>query len=140
MKAVVFDASYSASWFISDERSPEAERVFERVLRGRLTGWVPGLWFYEIANALVQACNRKRLSGNGVEDAWGVMLALPLEVDQAEVAAMRRVSRLARQFELSAYDAAYLELADRLQVPLLTNDRELMNACRAQHVATHPDL
>ena len=136
MKTAVVDASFSASWFLKDEHSPHAEEILERFLKGSLVLWVPSLWFYEITNLLVTACNRFRIHPSAVEESFDLMDALPLKTDTPDIVAARRSLRLAQHSDLSAYDAAYLELANRLQIPLLTFDKKLVRACQSHHLET----
>src|SRR5205807_1499618 len=90
---------------------------------------VPGLWPYEIANALLVAERRRRSTGDDTA-AWLRFLGqLPIIVDSEPVSRVCDVLLgTARSQRLSAYDAAYLELALRLHLPLATLDRRLQAA------------
>lgn len=136
MKIAVVDASFSASWFLKDEHSSQAEGVLELLLKKTIKLWIPSLWFYEITNLLISAHGRSRISNDLLEESLDLINALPFETDEPHPLVSRRICQLARQSNLSAYDAAYLELADRLQVPLLTFDRKLIAACKIRHLKT----
>lgn len=129
MKQVVADASFCGAWVLDDEVSGEADRLLARIARGAAQLVVPALWHYEMLNFLKSALRRKRLAE---EDAWSSAEALervPMAGEDLPGApARRRIFHLAIQFNLSPYDAAYLELADRLKVPLHTADAKLKAA------------
>lgn len=130
------DASFSGAWFLKDESSSQAETALELFLKASLVLWVPSLWFYETANLLINAHARSRIQESVLEEALDLMNILELKTDEPDVIGCRRICQFARQFNLSAYDAAYLELSDRLQLPLLTFDQKLTKACQARHLKT----
>ncbi len=131
------DASVSGAWLLPDERSEEAERILERLLAAEVELAVPALWIYELTNLLLSAQRRGRINEEGVEAAHRVLDLLPRRTFDHETAlARQRATRLALRFDLSAYDAAYLELADRLQCPLETYDGRLAGAARAMGIAS----
>lgn len=136
MKTVVADASLSAAWFLKDECSAEAEKVLETLLAGKLIIWIPSLWFYEMSNLLLNAQRAHRMEASGVETALGLFDSLPLKQDSPDALGCRRIYRFASELHLSAYDATYLELADRLQIPLLSFDRKLVAACHSRGLKT----
>jgi predicted nucleic acid-binding protein len=128
---LVVDASVSAAWFLPDE----ATAYTESVLRATATHevWVPSLWVLEIANLLATAQRRRR-----IDDAKRVELAsaaagLRVRVDR-ETVSIRDIGDLAARHALTAYDAAYLELALRRKLPLATIDAALMKAMKAADV------
>lgn len=92
---------------------------------------VPALWHLEVANVLLAAERDARV---GEADALGFMArlgALPIHTDQAAPAAVRgQTFLLAREHALSAYDAAYMELAIRESLPLATLDSDLRKAAK----------
>jgi len=91
--------------------------------------WVPSLWWHEIGNVLVSARRRERISDN---DASGLMQLygdISIKTDTASGSGfMERVHHLSIIYNLSAYDAAYLELAERKQAGLATLDEKLLQA------------
>lgn len=131
MKRIVADASFCGAWVLPDENSSRAGKVLAALLRGELELWTPALWTYELANLLRSAHRRKRIE----EETIFAGLALLAKVrarhfDVPERLSVERMTRLALQFDLSAYDAAYLELADRLRAPLHTADGRLADAAK----------
>ena len=131
MKQVVADASYCAAWILSDESSVPAERLLTQAMLGAIELVVPALWHYEMLNLLRSAVRRKRLSADDMDLAVEALECVPMKLeDLPGPPARRRILHLAMQFELSAYDAAYLELADRFKIALRTNDAKLKAAAK----------
>lgn len=136
MNGWVLDASLALSLGLPDESSARAER-FLRELAPRTPLWVPSLWWYEIANALLAAERRKRLSEAAGLGLLELYRSLPLETDAAEGPdVLWRLRALGREHGLSAYDAAYLELAARRQSGLASLDKALVSAARKAGVRT----
>lgn len=125
MSCWVVDASVALAWALPDERSPVADAFWEAVV-GRAELWVPALWWYEVGNALVTARRRSRLAEADVARLVELYSSLPLEVDATGLpAALHRCTVLAWETGVSAYDAAYLELAGRRGAGLATLDGRL---------------
>jgi predicted nucleic acid-binding protein len=137
MMRVVADASFCGAWFLEDESSVVAEELLASVETGLFELIIPALWHYEILNLLRSALRRKRLTRKSVLCAAELLGRIPIRnVDLPDAVAQRRTLELAIQHNLSAYDAAYLELALRFQATLRTNDAELMAAARAEGLTT----
>jgi predicted nucleic acid-binding protein len=129
----VLDCSVAMSWAFADEQSPQTDRLLDRVRDyGAI---VPELWCLEVANAFVQAEIRKRISPPTTAQTIRRLQILPIEVDNgATERAFHAILDIARSERLTAYDAAYLELAARRAIPLATKDRDLAKACRRRGV------
>ena len=131
MKKVVADASFCGAWILPDESSGAAERLLTRAISGAIELVVPALWHYEMLNLLRSAVRRKRLATAEMDLAVEALERVPMTLEDLPGApARRRILHLAMQFELSAYDAAYLELADRFKITLQTNDTKLKAAAK----------
>jgi len=124
---LVLDASVAVAWAFEDETTPYTEAVLEFLIRGRAV--VPSIWLLEVSNALVVAERRNRLKEADTTRFLLALSQLPIAVE-AESAAQVFGStiQLARRYGLSVYDAAYLDLAVRLGVPLATQDGDLRQA------------
>lgn len=123
----VLDVSATLSWLFDDERDAQASRMLHTIVAdGAL---VPALWQWELRNALLLAERRKRITSNDVTALLGDVAALPISVDRRD-AALRDASDLtfARRYDLTAYDAAYLELSARTGFALMTRDKALRSA------------
>ena len=134
----VIDSSIALAWALPDETSGEAERFLKRISTGDLF-WVPALWWYEIANALLTAQRRKRLTEAARVRLMELYRRLPVRTDPAlDSDAIVRFHTLALEHNLSAYDAAYLDLAQRRGLRLATVDRVLRLAARKAGVRAAP--
>jgi predicted nucleic acid-binding protein len=128
----VIDASVTLPWFLQDERTSFTEAVFAAL--GKEEYWVPVIWRLEFANALLAAQRKRRIDRQTRLEALELAAALALRVDAAPVD-MKAISALAERHALSAYDASYLELAQRASYSLITMDRVLAEAALAAGIA-----
>ena len=134
MSGIVVDASVALAWCFPDEASEYADGVLI-ALKGQ-TIVVPAVWSLEIANALLVGERRKRLRQPEILRFVALLEGLlVLQDDQTVSESVSKVLPLARDYGLSAYDAAYLELAIREGLPLATLDDDLRLAARAASVA-----
>lgn len=128
MNPIVVDCSVSAAWCLQDEASPAAERLLERVIRqGAL---VPAIWPSEMANVLVTAERRGRITAADAERAVELLERLPIRIDSPYGGTLSRCRAVAREYGLTAYDASYLDLAFREGLELATFDERLAEAAR----------
>ena len=127
---LVLDNSIVMAWSFADETSAYADAVLDRLAAARAI--VPALWPLEVANALLMGERRKR-STEAETIRWvGILAKLPIAIDdETNHRAWGHTLALARGHRLSAYDAAYLELAVRRGLPLATLDGPLKAAARA---------
>jgi predicted nucleic acid-binding protein len=126
----VVDSSIALAWALPDETSKEADRFLSRISM-RSVLWVPALWWYEMANALLMAQRRKKLGEAEKIRLMELYGRLPIHTDVAlDSDIMWHLHTLATEYNLSAYDAAYLELAQRRGLRLATVDRYLRIAAQ----------
>ena len=129
MNGVVVDASTALAWCFPDETSDFADSVLV-ALEGR-TILVPAVWSLEITNAVLVGERKKRLRQPEILRFTTLLENLPVLQDVQPVADhVRNVLPLARDYNLSAYDAAYLELSIRHSAPLATLDDRLEKAAK----------
>jgi predicted nucleic acid-binding protein len=129
--AFVLDASITACWAFQDEDHPDAGLAFDRMRSGEAV--VPCLWWFEVRNILVVNERRRRIAESETAAFLLNLSRLRIRVDRAPDESA--VLRLARTHRLSAYDAAYLELAQREGLPLATLDTDLQKAAADEGVA-----
>ncbi len=128
MSSWVLDSSMALAWGLPDERSPSADRFWEEVESGVQLD-VPALWWYEVANALVVARRRERVDEERAAGLSALFAKLPLNrAPPPRGEDLIRVHDLAWKHGMSAYDAAYLDLAGRLKTGLATLDERLTSA------------
>jgi len=130
----VLDASVAAAWCLGDEDDDYSVAALRSLSGGGVV--VPHLWGLEMANVLLVAERRGRISGEDVHQACANLLSLPIAVDPvARDRALSTVLQLARAHGLTSYDAAYLELAMRYDLPVATRDGALVIAAESEGVA-----
>ena len=127
MTYVVLDASVALSWCFKNEATAAGDRVLERLAAEEAS--VPTIWHLEIANVLALSERRRRITPVRSAEFIALLETLVIVVDEETPSgALGRVLDLAREERLTAYDAAYLELAMRLGLPLASKDGDLCDA------------
>jgi predicted nucleic acid-binding protein len=128
--SLIVDASLTLSWYFEDERTPATDAVLDQVVdQGAV---VPVLWRLEVTNGLYMAQRRQRIDAAFRHRAIEKLARLPIAVDfDTDSQVWSATLRLADQHGLTIYDASYLELARRRDLPLASLDRELRAAAGA---------
>lgn len=127
----VVDNSVVSGWYLENQSTPYTAAIARRLLDDRACA--PALWELELANVLRTACQRQRMVAEQAQQVLVQIAQLPIEVDRHPVPRSELLA-LALRFGLSSYDAAYLELALRRQLPLATQDDALRAAALASGV------
>lgn len=125
--SMVLDCSVTLAWVYRDEITDAVVRVFGLLQQGG--AWVPGLWRLEVGNALQTGIRRKRHDADFRDATLADLSRLPILVDpETDQQAWGPTLQLAVRHQLTLYDAAYLELAIRRNLPLATLDEDLRKA------------
>jgi predicted nucleic acid-binding protein len=134
MPACVLDSALALACVLPGEGNAHTEAVLDQVTdAGAL---VPGSWPLEIANVLVMAERRNRITQAQRTRVLGGLGALSIDIDRDTAnRAWAGIIDLAQAQGLTVYDAAYLELARRSGLPLATLDQDLARAGRKPSVA-----
>lgn len=132
MVMCVLDTSMTLSFVLADEFTPESERVLNEIARQGAV--VPTLWDYEVLNALRSAERRGRMTEATTTNALHGLAGLPIERESGPLHGSRVLS-VARRYELSAYDAAYLHLAMDHDLPLASLDTRMRSVAADAGVA-----
>lgn len=135
MSRFVLDASTVLTWCFPDEEAQKAEEISERIGNGDSV-IVPAFWFHEVLNALLVGEKRKRIKPELIQVFTTDLSRLPVAVDDLATAEVvfNKTVHLCRKHALTAYDAAYLEIAMRDRIPLATVDKDLKRAALAEGV------
>lgn len=125
------------AWLLEDEATAETDALLDRLRdEGAVT---TALFPLELANVLVQAERRGRLTAAQLTAGSALIDALPIAIDDGTASrALHETLALARAEKLTAYDAVYLELAMRRGLPLATRDQALRKAASGLGVAILP--
>ncbi len=130
----VVDASVALSWCFEDEGESYAVSVLDEL--GSSEAVTASLWPVEVTNGLLTAERRGRLVLADARRFARLLLALPIVVDPVSRSiSFEATYALARRHKLTSYDAAYLELAVRLGVPIATLNGPLRVAAKREGVA-----
>ena len=130
--AFVLDSSVALSWCFEDEVTEATLRIRERLSTERAV--VPSLWLLEVANVLLLGARRGRLTAEAAAEFADLLLGLPIDVVEPE-RDIADLMQLAAEHRLTAYDAAYLQVAAARRLPLATLDATLAEAARSAGVA-----
>lgn len=129
----VIDASVALAWCFADEVSPVADSALDRLTNEEAV--VPSIWPLKVANGLRTAERRGRLDLADLARIRELLISLPIQVESIDLGvSLGEVSDLARNLDLTAYDAAYLALAARRGLALATIDESLRRACNSAGV------
>lgn len=133
----VLDSSVALAWVLPDEANPTLDYLCDRLTDD--VALVPPVWPLEIGNVLLIAVKRGRLTAKDVSQLVTELRALPLEIDAASTErALEDTLALARKHDLTTYDASYLEIAKRRDMPLATLDTKLRKACLSAKITLLP--
>lgn len=126
--AFVADASVAVGWVHPAQATKDTAAMLDAIAEGA-TVEVPALWPLEVANALTVLVRRRKLTQVDRQTGLGWLRRLPLRIDhEMATLAFSRLSELASTNQISVYDAAYLELAQRRQLALGCKDGPLQQA------------
>jgi len=125
----VVDSSVALTWCFDDEATQAADALLLRLTAGG--AHAPSLWPLEVLNALAMARRRGRIAPDAHQAKIALLRALPITLDtETTTQAWTITARLAERHRLTLYDAAYLELSERLDLPLATLDADLRQAAK----------
>jgi predicted nucleic acid-binding protein len=132
--SLVIDASLTLAWYFDDESTSATDRVLDQVSEGGAI--VPSLWRLEVANALQSALRRKRITSVYRDESLAELATMAISIDaDTDTYGWTTTLRLADRFDLTVYDATYLELAQRRSLPLATLDNSLRQAAIALNIS-----
>ena len=132
----VADSSVAISWVAKSQSTETTDRLLDDVALGT-PFIVPVLWTFEVANSLLALVRRKRIDSEDCSKARRFLSRLaPIIDDEGTRLALGEITELAQKYGLTAYDAAYLELAIRRRLPLASRDAGLNKAAKRSGVRT----
>ena len=136
---LVLDASVTARWLSKDGSASDlayANAILDRLTMPDERAHVPCHWSLEIANVAIRGERKGFIEWRMVELFLEILADINFQIDlEASTHALTDLTQLARHYRLTPYDAAYLELASRLSLPLATLDKDLRRAAEQAGVA-----
>lgn len=137
MTAYVLDVSLTMGWLFEDEATDAGWQLLDRAIRTGVT--VPSIWAYELANVLFVAERRGRVTPAQSSAFLRRLDGLRIDIEATPSSRLLSVVLpLARATGLAIYDAAYVDLAQRLALPLATKDRRMAEAAASLSITLLP--
>ena len=134
----ILDCSVTMAWCFEDEITDYSENVFNALITAKAI--VPSFWTLEVANVLLLAQRKKRISHIKATEFKSSLNLLPIQVDHSTAhRAMNSIMEIAEETNLTIYDATYLELALHTSLPLATLDQDLKKAARKMRVKLYTE-
>lgn len=127
----VLDNSVVSGWLLESQASAYSDAIAQRLQVDR--AMAPHLLVLEYTNVLRTACKRQKLIAAQAHEMLARLAVLPVDIDTAPPNPAQ-VFDLALRYDLTSYDAVYLDLALRKSLPIATQDRDLADAARAAGV------
>lgn len=129
MKLFVLDCSVTMAWCFEDESNAMSDKILASLKESK--AMVPSIWPLEVINVLRVGERKKRLSASQSNTFINLLRGLPIEVDMNPIDLPNQsILEISREYSISAYDAAYLELALRKNLPLVSFDKILCEAAK----------
>lgn len=133
----VLDCSVAMTWFFDDEYTASTDALKEMLRNGCVI--VPTIWPFEVANVLWSTERQKRIKPYQSEKIKHLIQKLPIEVDsQHDSDPLGNTLELAREYDISVYDASYMDLSLRLGIPLASLDNKLRTAATSAGIPILP--
>ena len=130
----IYDASFVGAIILPDEKNPDVDKINNSIDENDMI-YIPQMLWYEVTNILNNVVRRKRISSNEVIHLYKVISAIKFTTDfETGINYSKKLWELCIKYNLSSYDAAYLELADRKKAVLCTLDENLINAAKTHGV------
>ena len=137
MSRFVLDNTVTMAWCFSEEATEFTKTLLSRLSNLTDSAVVPALWLYEVVHVVELAVRKGRIPGEKALAFLESLADLPIEVENpSRTQVFVTVRTLANQYQLTAYDAAYLELAIRHKLPIASLDKALSRAALAAGVNT----
>ncbi len=135
---LILDSSVIAKWFFSEENSTKALKIKDKFAENSISIAIPLLLYYEVNNILKTAVKSFRVDADEAKEVYGSFLQLNFVAYSSE-SILENTLKIALDYDISAYDASYIALAEYLQIPFLTADRKLLNKISSKLVINLDD-
>ena len=116
------------SWCLNEETVETSSKILKSIIRNEII--VPGLWAYEVANTLTISVRRNKLTVAETHSLLNDIQLLPIEFDKPTTENISSIFNIANEHKLSAYDAAHIELALRMNTQIASFDKEMIKVSK----------
>jgi predicted nucleic acid-binding protein len=139
---IIIDSSIVIANTLPDESNHYADQVLLMLAEDKLQAIVPAVFYLECTNVLLMAERSKRINRSQRIEYLDMIAQLPVDVDHiaANAESINTISSIAEEYNLTSYDAAYLELAKRKNNPLATLDKKLQQAAEQLRLSFNTKL
>lgn len=137
MNLVVIDSNVIASWFLLDEREGEHSNILNHLDKIKIH--TPSIFEHEFMNILLIAQRKGRIDHATQENILSAVSRYPIVIEPSSAILIENINvlKIARAYQLTVYDAAYLELSIRMgNIPLITYDKELLAVAQKLKIRT----
>ena len=124
MNKFILDCSVYMSWCLNEKTVKTSSKILKSIIKNEII--VPGLWAYEVINILTISVRRNKLTVAETYSLINDIQLLPIEFDKPTTENLSNIFNIANEHNLSAYDAAYIELALRTNTQIASFDKEVI--------------
>jgi predicted nucleic acid-binding protein len=134
MSEFVLDCSVAVAWMLPDESNEQTNQLLTNMPNSVV--WVPHLWRTEIANAMRAAYRQKRVSLEVALKNLEQLNVFNIQIAPEDLGqdAPAHILQFSLKHDLSSYDASYLYIASRMNLPLATLDKNLRRAATSAKI------
>ena len=127
---LIIDCSFFMSSILPDEDTESNFNLLDYDII------VPSIFYLECLNVINSALNRRRIDDKAFAEYLNILSDFPCRVDDfsSRSESLYLIHRICNQYNITSYDASYLELAIRLNAKIITHDRKLMAACQSAKI------
>jgi predicted nucleic acid-binding protein len=121
----VIDASAGVKFYVPEDLTEVAKRLFQSLDEGEVSLFVPDLFYRECGNIFWKYIRRHGLSIDYARRSLRNLISLPFHLVSG-TDLLPNALDLAIDYDITVYDASYVVLAQDLRFPLITADRKLL--------------
>lgn len=135
---LIVDCSFIMSSVLPDENKENIKNIYQQIVENKYKIYAPVIFYLECTNVLTLALKRNRIIEEQFIEYLSLLSLLPINIDKfsATSEALYTISNLARKYNLTTYDASYLEVALRMEAAIATLDNNLINVSKALNITT----
>ena len=133
---LVVDCSFIMSSVLPDETQFNIEKIYNQIAAGTYTVYVPAIFYLECNNVLISSLKRKRINEEEYNNYLTLLSSLPIRVDKfsSMPESLHTIGNMSRKYDLTSYDACYLDLALRIDGTMATLDKSLAHRCEEANI------
>jgi predicted nucleic acid-binding protein len=126
------DCSFIMSAILPDENQEKIEEIYYNISQNVYKVYVPAIFYLECGNVLVSSLRRNRITEEQYLDYVNLLSLLPINTDKfcSSSESLYTIANLAKKYNLSSYDASYLDVAIRMEALIATLDKNLISSCK----------